>query len=154
MLVNVRYACLLLHCNTLQHTATHCNTLQHTAIHCDTVQHAAIRCNTLQHTATHCNTLQHAATRCNTLQHAATRCNTRTPWRQCGLRVRLSLRVQLMSHMWMRDMSHTLMSHLTKVSFAKEPYKRDAIVPIHKTFVSQIGMSHFTNLNESCHTCG
>ena len=27
--------CCVLHCNTLQHTATHCNTLQHTATHCN-----------------------------------------------------------------------------------------------------------------------
>jgi len=37
----------VLHCNTLQHTATHCHTLQHVAAHC----------HTLPHTATHCNTL-------------------------------------------------------------------------------------------------
>jgi len=51
---------VILHCNTLQHTATHCNTLQHTASHC----------NTLQHTATHCNTSQHTAT----LQHTSVKC--------------------------------------------------------------------------------
>jgi len=96
----------VLHCNTLQHTATHCNTLQHTAMHCNTLQHTAhalqrnantnviesgvtlqqpaTYCNTLQHTATHCNTLQHTATHCKykhicirvTLQHTATPCNT------------------------------------------------------------------------------
>ena len=67
---------LLVHCNTLQHTATHCNTLQDTATHCNTMQHNATHCNTLQHTATHCNTLQHTATHCNTLQHTSTHCNT------------------------------------------------------------------------------
>ena len=66
----------LLHCSTLQHTATHCYTLLHTAAHCSTLQHTATHCNTLQHIATHCNTLQHTATHCNTLQHNATRCNT------------------------------------------------------------------------------
>jgi len=80
----------LIHCNTLQHTATHCYTLQHRAslqyvwllegasltwlIHCNTLQHTAKQ--SLQHTATRCNTLQHTATHFNTLQHTATRCNT------------------------------------------------------------------------------
>ena len=88
----------LLHCNTLQHTATHCNTLQHTATHCNTLQHTATHCNTLssvctiarrlpitaavtvckhtashrQHTASHCHTLPRTATRWhnfNTLPH-------------------------------------------------------------------------------------
>jgi len=39
-----------IHCNILRHTATHCNIL-----HCNTLQHTATYCNTLQHTATHCN---------------------------------------------------------------------------------------------------
>ena len=75
----------VIHCNTLQHTATHCNTLQHTAAHCNTLVHVCdmthsrnttsriryvIHCSTLQHTATHCNTLQHTATHCNTLQQS------------------------------------------------------------------------------------
>ena len=30
--------CCMVHCNTLQHTATHCNTLQHTATHCNTLE--------------------------------------------------------------------------------------------------------------------
>ena len=61
------YHNIILHCNTLQHTATHCNTLQHTnwpgtrsaarlPQHYITLQHTATHCNTLQHTATHCNT--------------------------------------------------------------------------------------------------
>ena len=93
----------ILHCNTLQHTATHCNTLQHSATLCNTLQHTATHCNALQrswdiylqsvgaraavwgaykkematkYTAAHCNTLQHTATKCNTLQHTATHCNT------------------------------------------------------------------------------
>jgi len=72
----------VLHCSTLQHTATHCNTLQHTATHCNTQTHK----NTLyngsgcinQHVRTHnsarshnkhCNTLHHTASHCITLQH-------------------------------------------------------------------------------------
>jgi len=91
----------VMHCNTLQHTATHCNTLQHTATHCNTpnlrvpslcVLTESVQCNALQHTATHCNTpnlrvhslcvltvictAQCTATHCNTLQHTATHCNT------------------------------------------------------------------------------
>jgi len=62
----------IIHCNTLQHTATHCNILQRTATHCNTLQHTAAHCNTLQHTAARYNTLQHTATHCNTLQHTAT----------------------------------------------------------------------------------
>ena len=92
----------MIHCNTLEHTATHCNTLQHTqhieytATHCNRtvghrggmwgLLHSVVRhskcvtyillCNTLQHTATHCNTLQHTATHCSTLQHTETHCST------------------------------------------------------------------------------
>ena len=43
----------MVHCNTLQHTATHCNTLQHIATHWYTLQRTAAHCNTLQHTAPH-----------------------------------------------------------------------------------------------------
>jgi len=68
----------LIHCNTLQCTATHCNTLQHTATHVwcrvDTRRWKATY--TLQHTATHCNILQHTATHCYTLQHTAKHYNT------------------------------------------------------------------------------
>ena len=88
--------CDILHCSTLQHTATHCNTLQHTATHCNTLQHTATRYipslkrllavsvafaekdvrATPYCVILHCNTLPHyAATRCNTLQHAATHCH-------------------------------------------------------------------------------
>jgi len=96
----------VVHCNTLQYTATHYNTpatcflrghvgcqlsLQHTAAHCNALQHTATHCSThtahtagarwmpgrfLQHTATHLRTLQHTATHCNTLQHTAAYCNT------------------------------------------------------------------------------
>jgi len=79
---------LLIHCNTLQHTATHCNTLQHTATHCNTLQHTpvpsytALRAKrglitglTLQHVATRCITLQLTSTKCNPLQLNATGCN-------------------------------------------------------------------------------
>jgi len=95
----------LIHCNTLQHTATRCNTLQHTATHCNARQRTVLHCNTLQRNAAHCNTcytnkgdtkgrsergildtLQHTAAHCNTLQRTAmhgnalqrtaTHCNT------------------------------------------------------------------------------
>ena len=66
----------ILHCNTLQHTATCCNTLQRTATHSlhDQVYRMSELCTCP--TATHCNTLQHAATSCHTLQHAATHRST------------------------------------------------------------------------------
>ena len=76
----------MLHCNTLQHTATHCNALQNTAPYCTTLQHphcevryvGCLSCEdlTLQHTATYCNTLQHTATLHNTLHRTARHCNT------------------------------------------------------------------------------
>ena len=69
----------VIHCNTLQHTATHCNTLQHTAtlspitrLEWRALMWTGIIVQMLQHTATHCNTPQHTATHCNTLQHTAT----------------------------------------------------------------------------------
>jgi len=54
----------LLHCNTLQHTATRCNALPRTrtATHCHALQHSATPCNTLQHLAIHCSTLQRTCT--------------------------------------------------------------------------------------------
>jgi len=39
----VRKGWILIHCNTLQHTATHCNTLQHTATHCNILHHRRLR---------------------------------------------------------------------------------------------------------------
>ena len=66
----------MLHCNTLQHTATHCNALQHAAKLIDNhtftvflplsnlfvMQSVAVCCSEL-----HCHTLQHSATLCNTI---------------------------------------------------------------------------------------
>ena len=81
--------CLLLCCNTLQHTASQCDILQHTATRCNTLHNTATHSNTLQHTATHCNTLQHTATQYNllccalsshnsTLQHTLSQRHTAT----------------------------------------------------------------------------
>jgi len=39
--------CVLMHCDTLQHTATHCNTLQHTATHRNTHMHNMNLCDFL-----------------------------------------------------------------------------------------------------------
>ena len=91
----------LVHCSTLQHTATntathmcvcgsaprqqhafpalwcttnHRNPLQHTATRCNT--YTERHCNTLQHTATHRNPLQITATHGSTRQHTATHGNT------------------------------------------------------------------------------
>jgi len=83
---------LLMHCNTLQHTATRCNTRQHAATHCNMIVQSAsavatasqpcppqllmhrntTNCNMLHHTAPYCNPLPptHTATHtCMTLQH-------------------------------------------------------------------------------------
>jgi len=80
---------IVMHCNTLRHTATNvygCNCGQdHTATHCKTLHDTAWHCKTLQHTARHGKTLQHSATHChawlwhycNTLPHTATHCNKR-----------------------------------------------------------------------------
>jgi len=80
----------IIHCNTLQYTATLCSTLQHTA-HCNiagvicnvrpakdnrALQQIAADCSRLQHTAAHCSTLQHTAAFCSTLQHTAAHCST------------------------------------------------------------------------------
>jgi len=60
-------------CFTLTMVAVlHCVTLQYTASHCNTLQHTATLCNTLHRTASHCTTLPCTATRCNTLHHTAT----------------------------------------------------------------------------------
>ena len=88
---HVAARCTLIHCSTLQHTATHCNAPRgrhginptcHTScypmsprqhptrcstMNCNTQQH-----NALQRNATHCNTLQRTATHCNALQRTAT----------------------------------------------------------------------------------
>ena len=106
-------------------TATRCITLNHAAtivnifaIHCSTLKH-----NTLQHTATHCNTLQHTATHCNT------QCNTLShPGGHTRRRKRNSR----------NDGRHSTYCHCSryvvcvwrklKVSFVKQPYKRDHIL--------------------------
>jgi len=83
----------VLHCNTLQHTATHWNALQRTVMRCNALQRTAAHCNALQRTGTHCNALQrtaiggaelagqrafvrvYAAAHCNALQCTVTHCN-------------------------------------------------------------------------------
>jgi len=74
----------VMHCQTLQHTATNWNSQQHAfeqqpAIpldcRCNTLLRAATQCNTLSDTPTHRIASQHTAPHCNTLQHTATHSN-------------------------------------------------------------------------------
>jgi len=79
----------VIHCNTLQHTATYCRVLSSTSCnlsyieecgdltHCNILHHTAHagrHFQKLQHTAAHCNTLQRTATHCSALQHADLSC--------------------------------------------------------------------------------
>ena len=82
----------MLHCNTVQRTATKRNTSQHSATQRNTIivdwpctltfgvgRMLCTRDTPLKiHTATHCNILQHTVTHCNILQHTLQR--TATHW--------------------------------------------------------------------------
>ena len=62
----------VIHCNTLQLTATHCSTLQLTATHCNTLQLTATHLPALvSHVYTHSNMMFC----CMRLQRAATHCS-------------------------------------------------------------------------------
>jgi len=78
---HVAAQCTLIHCSTLQHTATHCNAPRgrhginptcHTSCYPMRPRPHPTRCSTM-----HSNTLQHTATHCNALQRTS-----RKTWHQ------------------------------------------------------------------------
>ena len=76
-----------------------CSSMKAACNHCSTLQHTALHCNTLQHTSTHFNTLQHTIK--TTHVNAALNLNHTMGWLNLVGSIKL------------------------RVSFTKEPYKRD-----------------------------